>query len=281
MPIPGKSSNGVPPVISIITPVFNGSAYLDELIQSILNQDYTNFEHIIIDDGSNDNDATINILKKYPHLRWWSRENKGQQYTMNEGIRAAKGSIVSVISSDDLYADKSVFSKVINHFNEKPHLDWLYGKTLTIDDQSRVKEFGPIKRKEPFPTWYIKHSLPIYHCSLFFKKEFIVKHNLYFDESYKYAADWDWVIRLVNFGKFGFIDEILSMYRFHLNQTSQKTQQRILTSEVKRIVKNHQLNKVTYHFLLAKHRLMKVLWIIKNKGLNGLMNDFKVWYEHQ
>ena len=104
---------------------------------------------------------------------------------------------------------------------------------------------------------------------------------MFFDETFKYAADWDWIIKLVNFGKFCFIDEVLSKYRIHLNQTSQKTKQKILTSEVERIIKNHNLNKVTYYFLLAKHRLMKVLWTIKNKGLNGLMNDFKVWYEHQ
>ena len=75
-----------PPLITIITPVYNGAEYLDELIQSVLRQDYPNIEHLIIDDGSQDGGATVSVLQKYPHLRWWSRENKGQYATMNEGL---------------------------------------------------------------------------------------------------------------------------------------------------------------------------------------------------
>ena len=62
-------------LVSIITPTYNGAEYLDEMIQSVLQQDYLNIEHLIIDDGSQDNDATLAILRKYSHLRWWSRPN--------------------------------------------------------------------------------------------------------------------------------------------------------------------------------------------------------------
>ena len=65
------------PLVSIITPVYNGAEYLNEMIQSVQRQDYPNIEHLIIDDGSQDDGATVAILEKYPHLRWWSRENKG------------------------------------------------------------------------------------------------------------------------------------------------------------------------------------------------------------
>jgi glycosyltransferase involved in cell wall biosynthesis len=82
------------PLISIITPVYNGREYLEELIQSVLNQSYPKIEHLIIDDGSEDGGATLSILKRYPHLRWWSRENKGQYSTMNEGLLEAKGEII-------------------------------------------------------------------------------------------------------------------------------------------------------------------------------------------
>jgi glycosyltransferase involved in cell wall biosynthesis len=53
------------PLVSIITPVYNGAEYLDELIQSVLRQDYPNIEHLIIDDGSQDDGATVSVLKKY------------------------------------------------------------------------------------------------------------------------------------------------------------------------------------------------------------------------
>src|ERR1035437_2844540 len=90
------------PLVSIITPVYNGAMYLDKLIQSIQNLDYPNIEHIIIDDGSTDNEATINVLKKYSHLRWWTRPNRGQYATMNEGLEAAKGEFICFICADDI-----------------------------------------------------------------------------------------------------------------------------------------------------------------------------------
>jgi glycosyltransferase involved in cell wall biosynthesis len=62
------------PLVSIMTPVYNGSKYIEELILSVKSQDYTEIEHIVIDDGSADNGATVDILKRYPHVRWWSRE---------------------------------------------------------------------------------------------------------------------------------------------------------------------------------------------------------------
>ena len=79
------------PLVSIVTPVYNGSLYLEEFIRSVLAQDYPRIEHIVIDDGSTDGGATVEILKRFPHLRWWSRENKGQYPTMNEGFAAADG----------------------------------------------------------------------------------------------------------------------------------------------------------------------------------------------
>ena len=65
-------------LVSIITPTCNGAEYLEELIQSVTRQVYPNIEHLVIDDGSQYGGATVAILNRYPHLRWWSRENKGQ-----------------------------------------------------------------------------------------------------------------------------------------------------------------------------------------------------------
>ncbi len=60
------------PLVTIITPVYNGAKYIEELILSVKAQDYPYIEHIIIDDGSDDGGATVAILKRHTHLRWWS-----------------------------------------------------------------------------------------------------------------------------------------------------------------------------------------------------------------
>lgn len=91
-------------LISVILPVYNGEKYLKEAIESILNQTYTNFEFIIIDDGSKD--SSLEIIKEYEkedeRIVAVSRENKGLIATLNEGIEKAKGKYIARMDQDDI-----------------------------------------------------------------------------------------------------------------------------------------------------------------------------------
>ena len=142
------------PLVSILTPVYNGSLYLEEFIQSVLAQDYPRIEHIIIDDGSNDGGATIEILKRYPHLRWWSRPNKGQYPTMNEGFAAATGDYVTFMNADDLYAGPKAISSLVEVFLRDPRLDAVYGEFYSIDSQGKpLPHTGPVSA----PMWLLRY----------------------------------------------------------------------------------------------------------------------------
>lgn len=116
------------PLVSIITPVYNGQKYLAELIESVREQAYPNIEHIIIDDGSTDDGATLAILRHYPHLRWWSRENRGQYATMNEGLESAKGELVCFVSADDVLLPGAIRC-VVEILRRNPEFDGLCGLT--------------------------------------------------------------------------------------------------------------------------------------------------------
>ena len=91
-------------LVSVILPVYNAQKYLEEAIESIINQTYTNFEFIIIDDGSGDN--SLNIINKYQkqdsRILVITRENKGLVYTLNEGINQAKGKYIARMDADDI-----------------------------------------------------------------------------------------------------------------------------------------------------------------------------------
>lgn len=88
--------------ISVVTVSFNQGRFIRQNIESVLNQGYTNFEHVIIDGGSTD--ETISILKEYPHLNWVSEKDKGQSDGLNKGFRKATGEIIVWINSDDMLA---------------------------------------------------------------------------------------------------------------------------------------------------------------------------------
>ena len=206
------------PLVSIITPVFNGAKYLPDLIKSIQCQSYQNVEHIIIDDGSTDDGATLKILKEYPHLRWQTRENKGQYATMNEGLQSANGSIVCFISADDIL-DVDAIIKAVNYLKNHPNHDGVYGTYKIIDEQGAAHWYQPLVRCAPI-NWY-KYNPFIAHCSLYMLKETLISKNLYFDPSLRYTGDYDWIIRLVSAGlNIGFVSHNLSLIRWHEEQAS-------------------------------------------------------------
>ena len=87
------------PVISVITPSLNCAAYIRECIESVLAQDYRNFEHVIIDAASTD--ETVDILKAYPHLKWISEPDRGEADALNKALRMARGDIIGWLNTDD------------------------------------------------------------------------------------------------------------------------------------------------------------------------------------
>lgn len=272
---------GKEPLVSIITPVYNGSEYLDELISSVQQQDYPHIEHIIIDDGSTDDGATVAILKRYPHLRWWSRENKGQYATLNEGLAAAKGSIVGIISADDKYVVPSTLSAVIEFWQSHPECGCIYGRTLRMDGKGALLPLDPTLRQGPFPAWFLRYSLLIPHCSLFVAKSLVIDKEIWFDPSFRYAGDWDWIIRLSQVSRFGYLDQPLSLYREHPVQATQQASQKNWSLEIRKILKRHKANYAFYLFLVYQHRVMKGLWILRKNGLQGLRAEVHNWLKQR
>jgi glycosyltransferase involved in cell wall biosynthesis len=208
------------PLVSIVTPVYNGAAYLQPLIESVLAQSYDNIEHVVIDDGSTDGGDTVAILRKYPRLRWWSRENKGQYETLNEGFRAARGDIVTTISADDFYVDGEAIRDVVERFRTRPDVDVVFGSTVLVDQAGAP---WPVQPHLDYPLWYLPYTLFIFHCSSFVRANRIRERSLFFDPSYRYRGDADWTVRLYRAGlSFSRLPRPIAAYRHHPLQTSRQ-----------------------------------------------------------
>jgi glycosyltransferase involved in cell wall biosynthesis len=122
--------------ISIITPNYNYSKYIHYTIESVIKQDYQDYEHIIVDDGSTDNSLMIieNFITKYPNkIRLIKQSNKGQTFALNNALENVTGDIICWINSDDLFND-TIFSQVVSVFNKYPKLDALFGDIYVINE---------------------------------------------------------------------------------------------------------------------------------------------------
>ena len=111
--------------ISILTPCFNSAATIERAIHSVQLQGHDNVEHIVVDGASTD--GTVDILKRYPHLRWISEPDQGQSDAMNKAMRMATGDVMTFLNADDEFF-AGAFACADRLFDQSPHADMVIGR---------------------------------------------------------------------------------------------------------------------------------------------------------
>jgi len=278
---PELSSDEELPLVSIVTAVRNGSHYLSALIESVLAQDYPRIEHIVIDDGSNDDGATIRVLEQYPHLRWWTRENKGQYATQNEGLEAASGSIVSVICADDCYVTPSAVTLAVDYLLEHPEHGCVFGRTLNIGEDGDLLE-AQTRIRGRLALLLLKYYCTILHCALFVRTEDLFEAGAMFDPWYRLCGDWEWLLRLKqNSVAFGHINQPVALLRVHDRQTSQTWDELRLHEETQRIRRIYGDNALARRFvgvfLDVRNLGLRAAVSFRRGGARALWADLSEW----
>lgn len=169
--------------ISIIVPVYNTEKYLDKCIHSILNQTYSDFEVILIDDGSTD--KSLEICKKYEsdnRVIIIHKENEGQAIARNIGIRQSIGEFITFIDSDD-YVDLQMLEELYRKAKEKD-ADIVICDILKEDSNHSFifKNYWNVK-KEPNKNYMTSHMGPV---ARLYKRNLFIDHNIFFKEGVIY-----------------------------------------------------------------------------------------------
>jgi glycosyltransferase involved in cell wall biosynthesis len=201
------------PKISIITPSYNQAKYIEQTIRSVVEQDYSNIEYLIMDGGSTDGSVEIikKYAKKYPNIiKWQSKKDGGQVKALNEGLKKVSGDIVAYINSDDYYLP-GAFKKVESRLQKG---DWLVGDCIVSDSDLAwtfwIKLLWPIDRHKSFLRIFNTINQP----SVFLTKELIDKVG-YFDNDFNYAFDYDYWLRCLSISLPTRLMETLSVFRIH------------------------------------------------------------------
>ena len=248
--------------ITIITPTYNQAPFIERTIQSILNQNYTALEYIIMDGGSTD--GTIDILKKYSdRIVWKSEKDKGQSDAINKGLRIATGEIVAFLNSDDTYEPETL-TKVSRFFSKNPDIKWVYGKCKIIDINDKEIRW-PITLYKNFLLKKYKYSRLlaenfVSQPATFWKKEV---HNEigYFNENEHYCMDYEFWLRLGARYPAGVIDSYLANFRFYTSSKSGGVNSKQFKDEL-RIAKKYS-NGLRIPILLHNLNYYKIIWIYK------------------
>lgn len=198
------------PSVTIVTPTFNQAQFLEETILSVLGQDYQELEYIVINDGSTD--KTSQILERYKdRLVVIHQENMGQSATLNKGWKLASGTLIGYISSDDLLRPNavSVLVKALMA-NEEAVLAYpnyeIINKVGTGIGSVTVEEFD-------FDRLTVDLICTIGPGALFHREAFEKAGG--WDIRFRQVPDIDFWFRLIKFGKFVKVDQILARSRLH------------------------------------------------------------------
>ncbi len=172
--------------ISVITVVYNGAAFLEQTIQSVINQTYNNIEYIIIDGGSDD--GSVNIIKRHDDAinYWVSEPDRGIAHAMNKGILASTGDYLLFLHADDYFLNEHVVQIAVSQINDGCDIAAF---NIIFQNAGRSIEY----RSSGFDYW-LNFKTSLRHQAVFCSRR-LFKRLGGFDESYKVAMDYEFWLR--------------------------------------------------------------------------------------
>lgn len=222
-----QKNKGFRPLVSIVIPVFNGSNYMREAIDSALSQTYDNIEVIVVNDGSTDD--TESIAQSYgDKIRYFAKKNGGVATALNLAIREAKGEYISWLSHDDVYYPDKLKKQiaVLNGYNGEKKLNTILASNYSLINESSqivsVQKFheNHDKNKLSYPLYLILKGL-VHGCTLLIPKRCFFDVG-FFNEELKTTQDYDLWFSM--FPKYAvvFMPDLLVKSRWHAEQGSKK-----------------------------------------------------------
>lgn len=269
------------PKISIIVPVYNTEQYVARCLDSIKNQTYSDFEVVIVNDGSTDNSESIcmDFALRDPRFRVYTKENGGNSTALNHGFQYVTGEYFTVVDSDD-YIDERCFETLYD-ISTKYSFDLLnFGYTY-------IKNGVPDQRASILPKnilidnalmlEYLKRTantmLLWFNWSFFFRRAFVVQHKIKWNDTLKVGTDTIFNLQCLFYSKATYsIDKSLYFYIYNpTSLTQQKYKRDILEQFIEQFTTrlqfyraNKAIDSIEYYKDIAQHYVEHSLFFMLN-----------------
>jgi glycosyltransferase involved in cell wall biosynthesis len=231
-----NSAGQKPPRVSVIIPSYNHAHYVQDAIQSVLNQDYDDYEIIVIDDGSKDNTREV-VARFGEKIRYIWQENKGLPGARNTGIKAANGDLIALLDSDDTWLP-GFLSATVARLEGDPRLGAVHTGFYFVDEHGQRL---PQVSTETVPDDQMYDRLLdgefFVPAAVVTRRECFDRVGL-FDEAFRGSEDWDIWLRVARAYRFAGIPTPLVNYRMHSSNMTKDPEYML----------NYQLMVVEKHF---------------------------------
>lgn len=227
------------PQVSVLMSVFNGAEFLEEAINSILRQTFSDFEFLIIDDGSTD--SSREVISSFVDRRIrlvCNNKNIGLAASLNKGIALARGIYIARMDSDDISHSHRLAAQV--DFMDRHSDVGVCGTWVTTFGDGENLEWRYAVKSEDIKCSLLFES-PFAHPSVMLRRSILIDNGIYYDESLQVAQDYDLWTKLSEVTIFANLPSFLYYYRRHQGQIGQK-----------KILEQAAASRKVRHFLLSK-----------------------------
>ncbi|MDR1327193.1 MAG: glycosyltransferase [Heliobacteriaceae bacterium] len=227
-----------PPKISVIMSAYNAEQYISEAIESILNQTFSDFEFIIINDGSTDN--TAGVIKSFKDERIVfvdSLKNIGMISALNKALDSARGEYIARMDADDISLPER-FARQLEFMDTNPDVGVLGAQMQTFGLKNWISNYP-----EQVSYFDLVCSCCMSHPTAMFRSSVFNKYNLRYAHGYEAAEDYEFWSRIIRDTKICNLPEVLLKYRWHGNNIS--VEKKELQQEADRRIKNNMLEFLT------------------------------------
>ncbi len=228
------------PEVSVILPVYNGARFLREAIQSILDQTFSDFELIIINDGSTDQSEEMVLSFSDKRIRYVkNHHNMGLIATLNKGLEMASGTYIARMDCDDISLPLR-FEKQVEYFRSHPEVGLIGSCFIQFNGEQRRLKKLPLTHNE-IKASLLFHSV-VAHPTVMWRKSISDEHHLLYELNFPNAEDFRFWCKMSDVTELANMEEPLLLYRIHDQQISirkadekEESVRRIQTSQLEKL----------------------------------------------